>query len=48
MARGQLTHPMNIMLAIVAVASFASVGAHGPVVLFNVVMGTSQEKGEPA
>ena len=49
MARGQLTNPMNIMLAIVAVASFA-IGQVPTglvvtcLVLFNVVMGTSQEK----
>src|SRR5689334_20225330 len=47
-ARGQLTNPMNIMLLIVAVASFA-IGqiATGIVVFglvtFNVVMGTRQE-----
>jgi P-type Ca2+ transporter type 2C len=47
-ARGQLANPMNIMLLIVAVASFA-IGqiATGLVVaglvIFNVVMGTSQE-----
>jgi Ca2+-transporting ATPase len=47
-ARGQLANPMNIMLLIVCVASFA-IGqvATGVVVLglvtFNVVMGTNQE-----
>ena len=47
-ARGQLTNPMNIMLFIVAVASFA-IGqvATGIVVAslvtFNVVMGANQE-----
>ena len=47
-ARGQLTNPMNIMLLIVGVASFA-IGqvATGVVVLalvtFNVVMGSNQE-----
>ena len=48
-ARGQLANPMNIMLIIVAVASFAiDQIATGIIVTFlvtfNVVMGTSQEK----
>lgn len=48
LARGQLTNPMNIMLALVAVASFAigqvPTGAVVTcLVLFNVVMGTNQE-----
>jgi P-type Ca2+ transporter type 2C len=47
-ARGQLSNPMNIMLLIVCVASFAIAQvATGVVVLglvtFNVVMGSSQE-----
>jgi len=47
-ARGQLANPMNIMLLIVCVASFAIAQvATGVVVLglvlFNVVMGTAQE-----
>ena len=47
-ARGQLANPMNIMLLIVCVASFAIVQvATGVVVLglvtFNVVMGSAQE-----
>ncbi len=49
MAKGQLSNPMNIMLLIVSVASFA-IGqvATGAVVmalvLFNVIMGTNQER----
>jgi P-type Ca2+ transporter type 2C len=48
-ARGQLANPMNIMLIIVAIASFAidqvATGIIvGALVTFNVVMGTSQEK----
>lgn len=47
-ARGQLSNPMNIMLLIVAVASFAigqiATGAVvASLVTFNVVMGSSQE-----
>src|SRR5580692_2988620 len=47
-ARGQLANPMNIMLLIVVVASFAIVQIATAVVVlglvvFNVVMGTSQE-----
>src|SRR6478752_10464724 len=48
-AKGQLLNPMNIMLLIVSVASFA-IGqvATGAIVLalvsFNVLMGTSQER----
>src|ERR1700751_3111372 len=47
-ARGQLANPMNIMLLIVCVASFAiaqwaTVVVVLGLVLFNVVMGTSQE-----
>jgi P-type Ca2+ transporter type 2C len=47
-ARGQLTNPMNIMLLIVSVASFAILQvATGVVVLglvaFNVIMGSNQE-----
>ena len=48
-AKGQLLNPMNIMLLIVSVASFA-IGqvATGAIVLalvsFNVIMGTSQER----
>ncbi|WP_287014917.1 HAD-IC family P-type ATPase [Gordonia sp. (in: high G+C Gram-positive bacteria)] len=47
-SRGQLANPMNIMLLIVAVASFA-IGQFatgivvGLLVVFNVVMGTKQE-----
>ncbi len=49
MARGQLANPMNIMLLIVAVASFAieqiSTGiVVGLLVTFNVAMGTNQER----
>jgi P-type Ca2+ transporter type 2C len=49
MAKGQLSNPMNIMLLIVSIASFA-IGqvATGAIVmalvLFNVIMGTNQEK----
>ncbi len=49
MAKGQLSNPMNIMLLIVSVASF-TIGqtATGAVVmalvLFNVIMGTNQER----
>ena len=48
-AKGQLANPMNIMLLIVSVASFA-IGqvATGAIVLalvsFNVIMGTNQER----
>lgn len=47
-ARGQLSNPMNIMLLIVCVASFAITQIATAVVVlglvtFNVVMGTSQE-----
>src|SRR6188472_1837936 len=48
-AKGQLSNPMNIMLLIVGVASFA-IGqvATGIIVLalvsFNVIMGTNQER----
>src|ERR1700751_5882068 len=47
-ARGQLLHPMNIMLLIVVAASFAIVQIATAVVVlglvtFNVVMGTAQE-----
>ncbi len=47
-ARGQVANPMNIMLAIVAVASFgigqiATGLVVAALVTFNVVMGTSQE-----
>src|SRR6188472_295787 len=48
-AKGQLTNPMNIMLLIVSIASFA-IGqvATGAIVLalvsFNVIMGTNQER----
>lgn len=47
-ARGQVSNPMNIMLLIVAVASFAigqvATGAVvASLVTFNVVMGSSQE-----
>ena len=48
-AKGQLANPMNIMLLIVSIASFA-IGqvATGVIVLalvsFNVIMGTSQER----
>lgn len=47
-ARGQLSNPMNIMLILVAVASFA-IGQIGTglfvsaLVIFNVVMGSTQE-----
>jgi Ca2+-transporting ATPase len=48
-ARGQLSNPMNIMLIIVAIASFAieqvATGiVVGLLVSFNVLMGTNQEK----
>ena len=47
-ARGQLVNPMNIMLLIVVVASFAIVQVATALVvlglvMFNVVMGTNQE-----
>ncbi len=47
-ARGQASNPMNIMLVIVAVASFAIVQIPTGLVvtglvLFNIIMGTSQE-----
>src|SRR5205085_11690593 len=48
-AKGQLANPMNIMLLIVSIASFA-IGqvATGVIVLalvsFNVIMGTNQER----
>ena len=48
-AKGQLANPMNIMLLIVSIASFA-IGqvATGAIVLalvsFNVIMGTNQER----
>ncbi len=48
-AKGQLANPMNIMLLIVSIASFA-IGqvATGTIVLalvsFNVIMGTNQER----
>ncbi|MGB7859618.1 MAG: cation-transporting P-type ATPase [Acidimicrobiia bacterium] len=49
MAKGQLSNPMNIMLLIVSVASFAIGQAAtgmvvGALVLFNVIMGTNQER----
>ncbi len=49
MAKGQLANPMNIMLLIVSIASFAigqfATGAVvGALVAFNVIMGTNQEK----
>jgi Ca2+-transporting ATPase len=49
MAKGQLANPMNIMLLIVSIASFfigqfATGAVVGALVLFNVVMGTNQEK----
>src|SRR4051794_19386757 len=49
LAKGQLSNPMNIMLLIVSIASFA-IGqvATGSIVLalvsFNVIMGTNQER----
>ena len=48
-ARGQLSNPMNIMLLIVAVASFVDRAGGRPassslgLVTFNVVMGSNQE-----
>jgi len=49
LAKGQLSNPMNIMLLVVAVASFAigqvATGTIvGALVTFNVVMGTNQER----
>ena len=49
MAKGQLANPMNIMLLIVSIASFVigqvSTGAVVmALVLFNVIMGTNQER----
>ena len=49
MAKGQLANPMNIMLLIVSIASFTigqvSTGAVVmALVLFNVIMGTNQER----
>ena len=48
MARGQLFNPMNVMLLMVCAASFAIVQIATALVvlglvIFNVVMGTSQE-----
>ena len=48
-AKGQIANPMNIMLLIVAIASFAidqiATGAIvGALVAFNVIMGTNQER----